>query len=76
RWAVANGIDLAQGASSWPIVLQWVADTRAVQLGLLNPAVTATYGLLSSAAIAGAGLALAALIRKPDSGSEPSPIAP
>jgi len=76
RWAFASGVDLAEGASSWPIVLQWVADTRAVQLGLLNPAVTATYGLLASAAVAGVGLALTALVRKPDSGSEPSPIAP
>lgn len=59
RWAVASGVDLAAGAAAWPPALRLLADTRAVQLGLLNPAVTATYGLLASALAGAVGIALA-----------------
>lgn len=76
RWAMANGVDLSAGSESWPVILRWIADTRAVQLGLLNPAVTATYALLSSMLVAAFGLAAVRLLRRRDSGSEPSPIAP
>lgn len=41
------------GALEW---LAFVADTEAPQLGLLNPGVTATYGILSSVVVAGIGL--------------------
>lgn len=58
RWAFRSGVDLGAGHETWPAVLQWVADTNAVQLGLLNPAVTATYGLIGSAIVALVGLAL------------------
>lgn len=56
RWATAEGIDLAAGAAAWPAFLRLLADTRAVQLGLLNPAVTATYGLFASALAGGIGI--------------------
>ncbi len=59
RWAVANGVDLAAGAPGWSPALRFLADTRAVQLGLLNPAVTATYGLIASAIVGAIGVAFA-----------------
>ncbi len=50
-WAVRSGGDLVQmvGQRPW---LEPLFDTTAWQLGFRNPAVTATYGLLVSAAIA------------------------
>jgi len=63
RWALASGVNLASHAAEWPRVLRMVADTSAVQLGLLNPAVTATYGLLASAIVGLIGVAMA---RKPE----------
>jgi SSS family solute:Na+ symporter/sodium/pantothenate symporter len=59
RWALANGVDLAAGSAEWPAALRLLADTRAIQLGLLNPAVTATYGLLASAVAGAIGIVLA-----------------
>ncbi|HEY0591938.1 MAG TPA: hypothetical protein VGF40_09235, partial [Thermoanaerobaculia bacterium] len=59
RWATARGIDLAAGGADWPPALRLLADTSAVQLGLLNPAVTATYGLFASAIAGAIGVALA-----------------
>lgn len=59
RWATAHGIDLGAGSDSWPAVLRFLADTRAIQLGLLNPAVTATYGLLGSAVAGALGILFA-----------------
>jgi sodium/pantothenate symporter len=56
RWALARGIDLTAMAAQWPDILRMVADTSAMQLGLLNPAVTATYGLLTSAFVGLTGL--------------------
>ncbi len=58
RWALASGVNLGANASEWPRLLRLVADTSAVQLGLLNPAVTATYGLIASALVGLAGVAL------------------
>jgi len=47
-WAAARGVDLVARAGGWgPLSLLF--DTSAVQLGLRNPGVTATYGLLASA---------------------------
>jgi SSS family solute:Na+ symporter/sodium/pantothenate symporter len=49
--ALDRGWDLSAAASAWgPLALP--LDTSAPQLGFLNPGVTATYGLLASAAIA------------------------
>ncbi len=50
-WAIANGVDLTQVVSGWGPVA-WLFDTSAQQLGLANPGVTATYGILSSMAVA------------------------
>ncbi|MBW2458865.1 MAG: hypothetical protein JRI68_30475, partial [Deltaproteobacteria bacterium] len=47
-WALAQGIDLRAVVATRP-VLDLVFDESAVQLGLLNPGVTATYGLFASA---------------------------
>lgn len=58
RWAMSSGVNLAEHANEWPRMLRMVADTSAVQLGLLNPAVTATYGLLASALVGLAGVAM------------------
>lgn len=55
RWAVSVGVDLSASISDVPI-LSLLVDGKAVQLGLLNPAVTATYGLLASGAVAGSCL--------------------
>jgi sodium/pantothenate symporter len=43
--------DLVQTVQGWG-PLGWIFDTSAPQLGLLNPSVTATYGILASALIA------------------------
>ncbi|MEZ4223168.1 MAG: sodium:solute symporter family protein [Polyangiaceae bacterium] len=45
-WATGAGHDVRQ--FGW---LSWALDSEAVQGGLLNPAVTATYGLITSAAM-------------------------
>lgn len=58
RWAMSSGIDLKAMAIQWPSVLRIVTDTTAIQLGLLNPAVTATYGLITSALVGLIGVAL------------------
>jgi SSS family solute:Na+ symporter/sodium/pantothenate symporter len=50
-WALARKIDLVGTVQGWG-PLQVLFDTSAVGLGLQNPAVTATYGLLVSAACA------------------------
>lgn len=53
RWATDSGIDLVASAEGLGPVA-WILDTRAPQLGFLNPGVTATYGLIASALVAGA----------------------
>lgn len=59
RWAMGAGVDLA-AAADVP-VLALLTDGKAIQLGFLNPAVTATYGLFCSALVAAACLALGRL---------------
>lgn len=55
-WAVAAGVDLTAKAAGWgPLALLF--DTSAVQLGLRNPGVTATYALFASALVALAAMA-------------------
>jgi sodium/pantothenate symporter len=50
QWAVANQIDLTHAAAGSG-TLRLLFDESAVQLGLRNPGVTATYGLLASALV-------------------------
>ncbi len=50
-WAASHGIDLRQVVAAHS-PLDFLFDTSAVQLGLRNPSVTATYGLLASAIVA------------------------
>ena len=54
-WAGANGVDLNTVAESYRFA-GLVLDTAAPQLGLANPAVTATYGILASVLVAVPGL--------------------
>ncbi|MEZ4371802.1 MAG: sodium:solute symporter family protein [Polyangiaceae bacterium] len=57
-WAKAHGVQLADGVLG-SSALRWLFDHGAVQLGLLNPGVTATYGLILSSVVGLLGLALA-----------------
>lgn len=50
-WAISAGVDLTEVVVAWGPVA-WLFDTSTVQLGLANPGVTATYGILTSLAIA------------------------
>lgn len=52
RWATDSGVNLVSEAEGWG-PLAWLLDTHAPQLGFLNPGVTATYGLVASAVVAG-----------------------
>jgi sodium/pantothenate symporter len=72
RWAVASSVDL-ESAVSGPLRL--IADTSAPQLGLLNPAVTATYAILASVAIGLGAVALDSLRSRADT-SRRSAVAP
>jgi len=58
RWAMDEGVNLAAHANELPHFLRLLADTGAYQLGLLNPAVTATYGLLASVLVGLVGIAM------------------
>ncbi|MDX1583804.1 MAG: hypothetical protein R3338_09420 [Thermoanaerobaculia bacterium] len=58
RWAMGSGVDLQAMAVQWPSAIRVLADTTAVQLGLLNPAVTATYGLLASVLVGLVGVVM------------------
>ena len=62
-WASASGVDLQALVTTWP-TLSWVFDRGAPQLGLSNPGVTATYGILGSAAVATAAV-VAGRVRRP-----------
>jgi SSS family solute:Na+ symporter/sodium/pantothenate symporter len=55
--AQSSGTDLAVQVQGWG-PLQYLFDTGAPQLGLLNPGVTATYGIIVSALIVLPALAL------------------
>ncbi|MCA9643805.1 MAG: hypothetical protein KC492_24095, partial [Myxococcales bacterium] len=57
-WAKAHGVQLADGVLG-SSALRWLFDHGAVQLGLLNPGVTATYGLILSSVVGLLGVALA-----------------
>lgn len=48
------------GAYDW---LAFLADTSAPQLGLLNPGVTATYGIFASVAVAAVAVVVSKLVR-------------
>ncbi|MCA9620148.1 MAG: sodium:solute symporter family protein [Myxococcales bacterium] len=50
QWAVARGVDLVQAVEGSAV--GFLFDTHAAQLGLANPGVTATYGILASALLA------------------------
>lgn len=50
KWALASGIDLVTTMTGSTLGLLF--DTTAPQLGLLNPGVTATYGIFASTAAA------------------------
>lgn len=52
RWATDSGVDLVAASAGWG-PLGWLVDTGVPQLGWLNPGVTATYGLIVSALVAG-----------------------
>ena len=55
-WAAANGVDLNQVIEAYgPAAILF--DTDAPQLGLMNPAVTAVYGILASVVVALPGVA-------------------
>ncbi|WP_428262245.1 sodium:solute symporter family transporter [Haliangium sp.] len=57
-WASTAGVDLVAAAqSTGPLTV--VLDTGAAQLGFRNPGVTATYGIVTSAVLAGAWLLIA-----------------
>lgn len=53
-WAAQDGIPLTDLAASTP-VLAWVLDTHVPLLGFANPAVTATWGIFASIAVATIG---------------------
>ncbi|GAB4509886.1 MAG: sodium/proline symporter PutP [Haliangiales bacterium] len=54
-WAQDNQVDLVMAVQDMP-PLSWLLDLEAPQLGLRNPGVTATYGLIASALVAVVGL--------------------
>jgi sodium/pantothenate symporter len=56
-WALKEGIDLRAVVATRPAI-DLVFDSSAVQLGLLNPGVTATYGLFASALTAAPAVVL------------------
>jgi SSS family solute:Na+ symporter/sodium/pantothenate symporter len=64
EWAVGSGVDLADTAASLG-PLSWIFDTSVSQLGLRNPGVTATYGILLSIVVTGLPLAVSRFVRAP-----------
>lgn len=56
-WANKSGVDLVAGSEGLGPI-RWLLDTSMPQLGFMNPGVTATYGLLASAAVALGALAM------------------
>jgi SSS family solute:Na+ symporter/sodium/pantothenate symporter len=50
-WALGAGVSLNEVVGNWDVV-GILFDTQMPQLGFLNPGVTATYGVFSSAAVA------------------------
>lgn len=63
-WATQAGVDLNSAIEAWGAAAV-IFDTDAPQLGLMNPAVTAVYGILASLVVAGLGLLAASARRSP-----------